>query len=259
MTEPHTSAADLLSDPVALAAQVASLNEAEPQRILEWAISVFGSRLSLAASFGVEDVALIAMSAGLNVVERPSIFFLDTGRIHQETYETIERIRSRYGVAVQAFSPEASTLEPFVAANGWHSFYTSKVAREACCSVRKLAPLARALRGQSAWITGLRQEQAGARRNVAVVEADHSNGLIKVNPLARWTTAQVWDFVRAEGVPYNPLHDRGFASIGCAPCTRAISPGEDLRAGRWWWEDGVGGECGLHAARSKPNSSEVGI
>lgn len=231
-------------DPASIAALNAGFRDAPPEEILRWAVGLFGSRITLASSFGVEDTALIAMCVDLRPA--PTVFFLDTGRLHQETYETVDRIRARYGVQVRVYFPRPEGVEGLVSSGGYHSFYDGSDARKRCCEIRKIEPLKRALQGHDAWITGLRQEQALSRAEIAVVELDGSNGLIKVNPLAHWRTDQIWNYVKSHNVPYNPLHDRGFPSIGCAPCTRAIGPGEDLRAGRWWWEAAASRECGLH-------------
>jgi phosphoadenosine phosphosulfate reductase len=177
------------------------------------------------------------------------IFTLDTGRLHEETLATLERVRSHYGILVRTYSPRPEALERYVAANGPNAFYRSVDLRKACCAIRKVEPLARALAGKRSWITGLRRAQSSVRGSIAEIEHDATHGLAKFNPLAQWSEREVWDYVRANEVPYNPLHDRGFASIGCAPCTRAISPGEDIRAGRWWWEDETLKECGLHVRK----------
>jgi phosphoadenosine phosphosulfate reductase len=162
------------------------------------------------------------------------------------------RARERYGVRIAVVAPEAGAVEAYVRANGLNGFYASVEARHACCNVRKVEPLARALRGKRAWITGLRRDQSNDRAHVATREFDVVHGLSKFNPLAEWTTADVWTYIRANHVPYNALHDRGYPSIGCEPCTRAIRPGEPLRAGRWWWErEGAHKECGLHAVPIK--------
>ena len=219
------------------------------ESLLRWAVTTFSPRISVAVSFGVEDVVVIHLLAGLGL--RPRLFFLDTGRIHPETYETSDRIRDRYGVTVQVFAPETAGLEALVTEHGFHHFYADRPSRQACCEVRKLEPLRRALAGDQAWITGLRQEQGVSRTGVRLVERDPlAPERLKINPLAFWTTAEIWDLVRREDVPFNPLHERGYASIGCVPCTRPVAPGEPLRAGRWWWEEEGSRECGLHGRRA---------
>ena len=218
---------------------------ADAETILDFALDTFGASLAFACSLGLEDVALIEMISHRSA--RPRIFFLDTGRLHPETYDTLARLQERYGIAIETYFPEASAVETFVNAYGVNAFYDSLDLRKACCAIRKLEPLRRALKGADAWITGLRQEQAATRGSLGPFGLDWANGgLLKVNPLIAWSLDQVRNHVRAHEVPYNPLHDRGFPSLGCAPCTRAIEPGEDIRAGRWWWERGESRECGLH-------------
>lgn len=176
------------------------------------------------------------------------LFTLDTGRLFQDTYELIERTESRYGVKFRILFPHQSDVETMVARHGLNLFRQSVELRKECCRVRKVEPLRRALAGLDAWITGLRREQSLTRQTLEAVEWDAANGLVKINPLRDWSEAQVRDYIRARGVPYNPLHDQGFPTIGCACCTRAIRPGEDMRAGRWWWEAPEHKECGLHGA-----------
>ena len=225
-----------------------------PQEILRWAIQTFSPRLAVASSFGVEDVALIDM---LSRLEPPTkVITLDTGRLPEETYEVMERVRERYHVAIDSYFPNREAVEQLERERGFYSFRKSIEERKFCCHVRKVEPLGRALTGLDAWITGLRREQAATRTSVEVVEIDAAHGsIVKLNPLAGWTEQQVWDYIRMHNVPYNALHDRGYPSIGCAPCTRAIQPGEDIRAGRWWWESPTTKECGLHLT---PGNSDPG-
>ncbi|MFQ5898440.1 MAG: phosphoadenylyl-sulfate reductase [Candidatus Methylomirabilia bacterium] len=219
------------------------------QEILSWALAEFHPRIALAASFGAEDVVVIDMLMALD--RKARVFTLDTGRLPAETYGLVEAIRERYGLAAEVYFPQAEAVEAMVREHGVNLFYRSVENRELCCGVRKVEPLGRALAGLDAWITGLRREQAVTRTLVRKVEVDpDSGGIVKVNPLADWTWDQVWAYIRARNVPYNALHDRGYPSIGCAPCTRAVKPGEDLRAGRWWWEGNPAAkECGLHQPR----------
>jgi phosphoadenosine phosphosulfate reductase len=233
------------------AASIAELNArfryASPEEILRWALHAFAPRLALASSFGVEDVVLIDMVSRLE----PSIgiITLDTGRLPEETYEVMERVRERYHVRIESYFPEQEAVERLERERGFYSFRKSVEDRKLCCHIRKVEPLGRALAGVDAWITGLRREQAATRTAIDVVELDRSHDSIaKINPLAYWSEEQVWSYVRDNNVPYNVLHDRGYPSIGCAPCTRAIQPGEDIRAGRWWWEHPTTKECGLHIA-----------
>ena len=216
--------------------------------ILKWVVAEYGSAFSLACSFGAEDVVLL--DALLKIDPNARVFVLDTGRLHQETYEVMERFRGRYGVVFEVYSPDTVSLQNLLRAKGPSSFYESIDNRKECCGIRKVEPLKRALAGQKAWITGLRREQAvtGLALPKAEIDLGHG-GILKLNPLADWTEAQVWEYIRTNDVPYNALHDKGFPSIGCVPCTRAVLPGEDLRAGRWWWEAPEHKECGLHTKR----------
>jgi phosphoadenosine phosphosulfate reductase len=198
----------------------------------------------VASSFGAEDMVLIDLVARHALPL--TVFTLDTGRLPEETHSLIERTRDRYGIAIDTYVPDAAALEAFVRGNGVNAFHASVELRQACCAIRKTAPLDRALAGKGAWITGLRRAQSVTRTAIAVEEFDAAHGLPKFNPLADWSDDHVWAHLRAHGVPYNALHDRGYPSIGCAPCTRAVAPGEDVRAGRWWWEDPELKECGLH-------------
>ena len=174
------------------------------------------------------------------------IFSLDTGRLPAETYDLIGEVERRYDTKLKIYFPDASAVETYVRANGINAFYDSVELRKACCHVRKIEPLRRALAGKKAWITGLRAAQSVTRAGLPLREFDEGNGLQKLNPLSEWTETEVWAYIRINDVPYNALHDRFYPSIGCAPCTRAIALGEDVRAGRWWWEDPASKECGLH-------------
>lgn len=202
---------------------------------------------TFSTSFGAEDMVL------LDLIDRHalpiSVFTLDTGRLPEETYALMQQVETRYGRIVRTVFPDAQAVAALVAANGINGFYASVEQRKACCAVRKLQPLARALHGQAAWITGQRAAQSTTRTALAGREFDTALGVAKFNPLHDWSEDDVWSWIRAHDVPYNALHDRFYPSIGCAPCTRAITPGEDLRAGRWWWENPATKECGLHDAR----------
>ncbi len=229
-----------------LAAWNEELQGAPAQTILRRALTAYGDGLVIAASFSVEDTALIDMAVALE--PRVRVFTLDTGRLPEETYEVIERVRARYGVDVVSYSPRTRDVEQLVTLRGPSSFYESVERRKECCHIRKVEPLSRALAGRSAWATGLRREQSITRQGLEPFELDDANGgLVKVSPLAALSEQEVWDYVRARDVPYNKLHDRGYRSIGCAPCTRAVGPDGDVRAGRWWWESADSKECGLHA------------
>jgi phosphoadenosine phosphosulfate reductase len=202
----------------------------------------------LANSLGAEDMVLtdLIARAGLPI----SIFSLDTGRLPEETLELLQRAQVRYPeLRFQVYYPDHAALEAFVAARGINAFYQSVELRKSCCEVRKIEPLRRALAGRPAWLTGLRRQQSPTREGLGDRAFDNDNGLMKFNPLIEWSEQDVWDYIRAGDVPYNVLHDRHYPSIGCAPCTRAIAVGEDLRAGRWWWENPESKECGLHVSR----------
>ena len=175
-----------------------------------------------------------------------SIFTLDTGRLFAETYSVWSSTNEQYHTQIKAYYPDHSLLEDFIAEKGPNSFYESVANRKGCCYIRKVEPLKRALAGNEVWVTGLRAEHSPERKDLPVVEWDESNQIIKYHPLLHWTTEETKAYIKENHVPYNPLHDKGFVSIGCAPCTRAIKPGEDFRAGRWWWEDADKKECGLH-------------
>jgi len=219
------------------------------QQLLQRVAAQFGDRVALATSLGIEDQIITQMLVG--VCTRPQIFTLDTGRLPQETYEVIAATNECYDLHIEMLLPDRRDVEPLLNVRGPELFRHSVEARRACCRARKVLPLRRKLAGLDAWITGLRQEQAPTRRNVPRVEWDADNGLIKINPLADWTTEQVWAYAAEHGVPYNHLHDLGYPSIGCAPCTRAVTDGETIRAGRWWWEQPEHKECGLHAAHAE--------
>lgn len=215
------------------------------QEVLEWVIEKYGDRVAIASSFGIEDVVLIDMA--YKVDPKIKVFTIDTGRLPQETYRVMEKIREKYGISIKVYFPDTRAIEDMVTRYGPDLFYRSVDLRKLCCQVRKVDPLKRALRELDAWICGLRREQSVTRREVKKVEIDVAhNNILKVNPLADWTTTQLWKYVRENNVPYNELHDKGYPSIGCAPCTRAIKEGEDIRAGRWWWEKPEQKECGLH-------------
>ena len=225
------------------------LEDATPFEVLRFALERFGDGLRIACSLGVEDMVVVheASRAGQELGIKPRVFLLDTGRLHQESYELADRVRSRYDLTFDVYTPDTIRLEELVRTKGWNSFYESVDERKHCCDVRKVQPLARALAGASAWVTGMRREQSVTRSKLSVVERDGERW--KLNPLASWTQLQTWAFVEEHGIPTHALHRDGYPSIGCAPCTRAISAGEDVRAGRWWWEDPDHKECGLHARR----------
>ena len=211
--------------------------------LLQAASSEFKA-ITFANSFGAEDMVLtdIILKNKLNI----TIFSLDTGRLPVETYDLIGETEKHYNTKLSVYFPEAQVVEFYVKNHGINAFYESVELRKKCCHMRKVAPLQRALNGKQAWITGMRAEQATTRASLPVREFDEANKLEKFNPLSDWAEQEVWAYIRLHGVPYNTLHDQFYASIGCAPCTRAIAMGEDVRAGRWWWEDANSKECGLH-------------
>jgi len=208
-----------------------------------------------ASSLGAEDMVL----TDLIVLHRPDIgiFSLDTGRLPQETYELMQEVRRYYDVPLQVYFPDGKLVEQYIAQHGVNGFYDSVESRKACCFVRKVEPLRRALKGKGAWLTGMRRDQAVTRGTLEVSAYDADNGLQKFNPLLDWSINEVWSYIRQYDVPYNKLHDQFYPSLGCAPCTRSVTPGEDVRAGRWWWEDPASKECGLHASASVAHGTGV--
>lgn len=228
--------------------RAAELEHLDPQEIVAFAIGNYSPHIAVAFS-GAEDVVLIHMAVGVDLPF--SLFSLDTGRLHPETYEFFETVRNHYKIKVDVFFPQARAVEALVRQKGLFSFYRD--GHEECCAIRKVEPLRRALASVEAWVTGQRRDQSpSTRANMPVVQLDltfatEGHRLVKFNPLANWTSAQVWAYIREHHVPYNPLHERGFASIGCQPCTRPILPGQHEREGRWWWEKETKKECGLHA------------
>jgi len=217
--------------------------ELSAQALLSQAVDAYGSSFAIASSFQKEDMVVVDIVSQITPYFR--VFTLDTGRLHEETYGMIEQVRQRYGIAVEMTFPDREEVERMVAEHGPNLFYNSLEARHMCCDARKTRPLGRKLRELRAWATGLRREQSASRSHVPKVE--ETEGLVKLSPLADWTAAQVEEYTRERQLPVHPLYARGFPSIGCAPCTRAIQPGEDLRAGRWWWENSTK-ECGIHFA-----------
>ncbi len=215
-----------------------------PAQVLVWTVETFGERAAFASSLGAEDQVLTDMVAKHS--RELAIFTLDTGRLFPETYELMQRTEERYDLMIRIYFPDASEVEAMVDGAGINLFRQSVEKRKQCCGVRKVKPLQRALSGLDAWVCGLRREQAVTRDALEVVEWDEANQLVKINPLAAWSEDEVWAYVKANDVPVNPLHEQGFLSIGCACCTRAVAPGEDVRAGRWWWEKPEHKECGLH-------------
>jgi phosphoadenosine phosphosulfate reductase len=214
---------------------------------LLWDIAREFEPAALASSLGAEDMVLTDLIA--KHAPAIEIFTLDTGRLHAQTYRLLQQVMDHYDLRIRVVYPGGEALERLVAEHGINGFFNSVASRKACCEVRKVEPLRRALAGKRAWITGLRRAQSPTRARLPLQEHDTANGLEKFNPLSDWQEQDVWAYLHVFRVPYNALHDRGFPSIGCEPCTRAVTPGEDIRAGRWWWEEPGGRECGLHPAQ----------
>jgi phosphoadenosine phosphosulfate reductase len=221
--------------------QVTTLNIAEGLSVFA---SQFPGQLTFSTSFSIEDQVITHEI--LNNQLPIKIFTLDTGRLFAETYTVWSQTHEKYGASIEVYYPNHTAIEQFVTEKGPNSFYESVENRKSCCFIRKVEPLKRALAGNKVWITGLRAEHSPSRQDLQVVEWDETNQIIKYNPILHWNTDQVRGYIKQNQIPYNPLHDKGFVSIGCSPCTRAIQPGEDFRAGRWWWEDNTKKECGLH-------------
>lgn len=222
------------------------MEDKSAMEVLKWAINAYAPKIALASSFGAEDVILIDMMVKINK-EKAKIFTLDTGRLNQETYDVMDAIRKKYDIQIEVYFPEQRETEEMVKIKGMNLMYESVENRKLCCEIRKVHPLNRALSKLDGWITGLRREQAITRANIYKLEIDSSHGnIVKINPLADWTNEMIWDYIHKNNVPYNKLHDSGYPSIGCEPCTRAVHSGEDPRAGRWWWENATQKECGLH-------------
>lgn len=219
--------------------------KAPAEESLAFFTEVFGDKICLSSSMGIEDQVLIHMLASIRPGFR--IFTLDTGRMFPETYDLIDKTNKKYNINIEIYFPDYRKVQQMVREKGINLFYDSVENRKLCCSLRKLEPLSRALQGMQAWITGIRKDQTIDRFDTSLVEWDDKNNLIKINPLFRWTEKMVWEYIRSNTIPYNDLFDKGYRSIGCQPCTRAVGAGEDPRAGRWWWEDEGHKECGLHA------------
>lgn len=229
--------------------QVKRLNEQftglGPAEVLSYFLKEYTGNIAFASSLGLEDQVLTQMIASIDPATK--IFTLDTGRLFPESYELIERTNNRYKINIEVYFPDAEKVEKMVKEKGINLFYDSIENRKLCCHIRKILPLHRALEGFDCWITGLRRDQSITRNDNSMIEIDDNNhGRIKINPLINWSEKDIKDYIKAHNIPFNKLHDQGFPSIGCQPCTRAVKPGEDLRAGRWWWEMPEHKECGLH-------------
>jgi phosphoadenosine phosphosulfate reductase len=229
----------------------AVLKGKSPQEIIAYFVTNYNN-ISLGSSLGAEDQVLTDMI--VNISRSVKIFTLDTGRLFPETYDLIEQTNKKYNIRIGVYFPDSVEVEEMVQAKGINLFYQSVENRKLCCSIRKIKPSQRALKGTEVWITGIRKDQTVSRFFNQIVEWDENYKMIKINPLLNWTEKQVWEYIRNNNVPYNALHDKGFPSIGCQPCTRAINPGEDVRSGRWWWEAPEHKECGLHN-KPKPENN----
>ena len=224
---------------------IAEYEDKKAEDVIAWALGTFQRRAAICTSFQAEGMVVLDLACRIDPGVR--VFTIDTGRLPQETYELIDRVRDHYGIDVEVYYPDQKELAQMVTQHGINPFYRSVSLRLLCCEVRKVNPLNRVLQNLDAWITGLRRSQSQTRAGVYKIELDEDHGnIIKVNPLADWSAQRVWEYIRTNQLPYNRLYDQGYASIGCAPCTRPVAPGEDRRAGRWWWENGVPKECGIH-------------
>jgi phosphoadenosine phosphosulfate reductase len=223
-------------------------DDQEPQEVIRWTLETFPrQRVALCTGFQIDGMAILDMAWRLDPDVR--VFTVDTGRMPEETNALIDRVREHYGIEIEVYSPDAQEVQAMVRRHGVNLFYRAVPLRLTCCDVRKVRPLVRVLRDLDCWITGLRRDQWATRSNIRKIELDHDHGgIVKINPLADWTEDEVWEYVRAHDVPYHSLYDQGYTSIGCAPCTRALAPGEDARSGRWWWETNAPKECGMHCA-----------
>ncbi len=218
-----------------------------PQDVLRWTLGRFGTQAALCTSLQADGMAILDMAWRIDPQVR--VFTIDTGRLPQETYALLDQVREKYNIEIEVYFPDATQVESIVRRHGTNLFYHSVQSRLLCCEARKVLPLQRVLASLDAWVTGLRRDQSSTRADVGKIELDNDHGgLVKVNPLASWTEEDVWSYIRAHNVPYHPFYDQGYTSIGCAPCTRPTSAGEDPRAGRWWWETGVAKECGMHCS-----------
>ncbi|MFQ5513976.1 MAG: phosphoadenylyl-sulfate reductase [Myxococcota bacterium] len=236
-----------LSDDVLEAIRSGDMNDWAAERLIEWSFDRFAPRVALSASFGSPEGMVILHMMQRVDPNRSRVFTIDTGRLPQETYNLMDRVRERYGIEIEIYFPRAERVEALVREHGLNLFYESLEKRRLCCGVRKVEPLERALAGLDAWITGLRPGQSVTRDETRAVEIDElHDGRVKINPLVRWSKEEVWTYIREHSVPVNALHAKGYPSVGCAPCSRAIKEGEDDRAGRWWWERADERECGIH-------------
>ena len=220
------------------------VGDATPQEVITFFAAKFRGRTALSTSLGAEDQVLTDMISGMD--HGIKIFTLDTGRLFQDTYDLLTITEKKYGIKIRLYFPDAGKVENMVKEKGINLFYESIENRKLCCHIRKIEPLRRALRGMKVWISGVRKDQSVTRQDFEMVQWDETHRVIKLLPLVEWTDSQVWTYIREKRIPYNELHDKGYPSIGCLPCTRAVKPSESLRSGRWWWELPENKECGLH-------------
>ncbi len=258
-----TATSPQLHDPKPIADEIEQLIASEQldaysaEEVLRWAIDRFHPKLALSASFGApEGMLLLHMMHAIEPASR--VFVLDTGRLPQQVYDLIDRVRDRYDKRVEIVFPRADDVEQMVRTKGMNLFYESLENRQLCCRIRKVEPMRRYLTGLDAYVSGLRRDQSVTRANTAKIEIDEANGgLLKINPIVDWSEDRVWQSIRAHSIPVNRLHGEGYPSVGCAPCSRAIRPGEDPRAGRWWWENPETRECGLHDRETQEQGSGI--
>ena len=220
------------------------LQDKSAEEVIRYFLDKYPNKVTLGSSLGAEDQVLLDIMS--KCCNNFSVFTLDTGRLFPETYDLIDVTNKKYGMAIKVFFPDSKQVEEMINSKGINLFYDSIENRKLCCHIRKIEPLKKALPGNEVWVTGLRKDQSLYRFYTKLVEWDSNHNIIKVNPLLNWTEKDVWVYIKQHDVPYNPLHDKGYPSIGCQPCTRAIKSGEDFRAGRWWWEASENNECGLH-------------
>ena len=234
---------------VDIAAAARELQNQSAADVLRWGLGRFGRQLAIASSFSIEDNVVIDLAHKIDPNVR--VFALDTGRLPEETYQTADRVRDKYNLEIEWLFPDRIAVEALLRKKGLYSFMESLDNRHECCGIRKVEPLGRILAGLDAWVTGLRRDQSVTRADTGALEYDQGHGgMAKLNPIIAWSDAELWAYADAQRVPIHPLHKKGFPSIGCAPCTRAIKPGEHPRAGRWWWENPESKECGLHPVKT---------
>jgi phosphoadenosine phosphosulfate reductase len=221
----------------------------EPKTLLKHFLKEYEGKIAFSSSFGAEDQVLTDMI--LKIQSEAEIFTLDTGRLPQQTYDVMNRTNLKYKTKIKVYFPQSRDVERLYQKQGINGFYDSAENRKECCFVRKIAPLKRALEGVDIWITGIRAQQSPTRQKAELLEWDEANMVVKLNPIVSWSQSDVWDYIKENDVPYNVLHDKGYPSIGCAPCTRAVEEGADIRSGRWWWENPEHKECGLHIKDTK--------